>query len=265
MIPKKIHYCWFGGNPLPQLAKECISSWKKFCPDYEIIEWNEDNYDIGCCTYVREAYMAKKWAFVSDYVRLDVVYRYGGIYLDTDVELIKNLDQLLKFRCFLGAEEIGIINTGLGFGAEAKNKCIELMLKEYNNSHFKISESLYDLTSCPKRNTAPFIKLGFTSENRIQKIEEAIIYPPEYFCPMDYRTGIITITDETRSIHHYTASWTTKEDRFYHHISQKLQCLFGKIIGKKLGRIIDFPHRVNVKLKQKGIMGTIIFAINKLK
>ena len=118
MIPKKIHYCWFGGNPLPELAIKCLESWKKYCPDYEIIEWNETNFNLDSCEYVREAYQAKKWAFVSDYARLKVVYDNGGIYLDTDVELIKSLDRLLKNKSFFGTETTGVVATGLGFGAE---------------------------------------------------------------------------------------------------------------------------------------------------
>lgn len=127
MIPKKIHYCWFGRNPLPELAVRCIESWKKYCPDYEIIEWNEDNYDINKISYVKEAYQARKWAFVTDYVRLDVVNQYGGIYLDTDVELLKSLDPLLKYKSFFGMEEGKFIATGLGFGAEKGTKILVLV------------------------------------------------------------------------------------------------------------------------------------------
>ena len=122
MLPKKIHYCWFGGNELPDLAIKCIESWKKYCPDYEIIEWNETNFDLECCDFVKEAYKAKKWAFVSDYARLKVVYDNGGIYLDTDVELVKSLDILLQEKCYFGEETTGYVATGLGFGAENGNR-----------------------------------------------------------------------------------------------------------------------------------------------
>lgn len=118
MIPKIIHYCWFGGGELPQMQKKCIESWKKFCPDYEIKEWNESNYDVHKVPYISEAYDAGKMAFVSDYARLDIIYKHGGIYLDTDVEIIKSLEPLLEHTCFLGAERDGIVATGLGFGAE---------------------------------------------------------------------------------------------------------------------------------------------------
>ncbi|ETI91190.1 MAG: Eps7I [Clostridium butyricum DORA_1] len=235
MIPKKIHYCWFGGSPLSDLNKKCIESWQKFCPDYEIIEWNEKNFDLQCCSYVKEAYDAKKWAFVSDYARLHTIYKYGGIYLDTDVEIIKPIDKLLNNECFLGTEKLGIINTGLGFGAEPNNKCIELLLEEYKNLHFKIDNNLYDLTPCPIRNTKPFISLGFNNKNDIQEIEGAYIYPVDYFCPLDYETKDLKITENTIFIHHFNASWISKEEKKM----QKKIILF----EKKHGKIATFIYK----------------------
>ena len=149
MLPKKIHYCWFGGNELPDLAIKCIESWKQYCPDYEIIEWNETNFDLECCDFVKEAYKAKKWAFVSDYARLKVVYDNGGIYLDTDVELVKPLDILLQEKCYFGEETTGYVNTGLGFGAEKHNPTIDLLLKEYCNKHFTNDDGSYNMDPCP--------------------------------------------------------------------------------------------------------------------
>ena len=128
MIPKKIHYCWIGGNPLPELAIKCIESWKKYCPDYEIIEWNEKNYDFRKNQFMREAYDEKKWGFVPDYARLDIIYEHGGIYLDTDVEIIKPLDSLLKEQGFAGMEQPGIVALGLGFGAEPKLPLIKELM-----------------------------------------------------------------------------------------------------------------------------------------
>ena len=131
MIPKIIHYCWFGRNPKPELAVKCIKSWKKRCPDYEIIEWNEDNFDISSCPlYVRQAYEAKKWAFVSDYVRLKVVYDEGGVYLDTDVELKKGLDALLAYDAYFGFEDGTHVNTGLGFGAVKGAPILKEMMQD---------------------------------------------------------------------------------------------------------------------------------------
>lgn len=213
MIPKKIHYCWFGKNQLPKLAQECIESWKKYCPDYEIIQWNENNYDVNKFIYMKEAYEAKKWAFVSDCARLDIIYNYGGIYIDIDVELLTNLDNLLNNSCFLATEENGIINTGIGFGAEKCNNIIKLLLNEYQNLHFKISDKLFDTIPCPKRNTHALLPKGLKTVNAIQKIENAIIFPPEYFCPYNYNTKQMHITKNTIAIHHFNGSWISNEDK----------------------------------------------------
>ena len=136
MIPKIIHYCWFGGESLPESAIKCINSWKKFCPDYEIIRWDESNYDVTKNVYMKEAYEAKKWGFVPDYARLDIVYNYGGIYMDTDVELLKPLDDLLGCNAYMGVEKPGIVALGLGFGAEKGNSVIGDLLEEYNDKRF---------------------------------------------------------------------------------------------------------------------------------
>lgn len=209
MIPKKIHYCWFGRNPKPDLAQKCIRSWKRYCSDYEIIEWNEDNYDISAVPlYVRQAYEAKKWAFVTDYVRLDVVYRYGGIYLDTDVEVIKSLDRFLKHRAFFGLESPEYINTGLGFGAERGAEILEELMADYQEIPFVLPDGSFDQTSCPVRNTQVFLKRGFLQKDEEQVVRnEMHIYPCEFFSPMSCETGIMTITPNTYSIHHFAASW----------------------------------------------------------
>ena len=143
-IPKVIHYCWFGKGEMPKLAKKCIKSWKKYCPDYEIICHNEDNFDCFQNRYMSEAYQAKKWAFVSDYARLKIIYDNGGIYLDTDVEIIKPIDDLLRNKGFMGFDEKGIVATGLGFGAEKGNEIIGEFLKDYNN-YIKENPGLKDM------------------------------------------------------------------------------------------------------------------------
>ncbi len=144
MIPKVIHYCWFGGGEKSRLMKKCIKSWKKYCPDYEIIEWNEDNFDVNGIEFTKGAYNAKKWAFVTDYARLDIIYKHGGIYLDTDVELLKPLDELLKYKGFFGFEEMGMVNTGVGFGAEKGNLLVKQMRDDYNNDVYS-----KDSETCP--------------------------------------------------------------------------------------------------------------------
>lgn len=232
MIPKVIHYCWFGKKELPLIGKKCIESWKKYCPDYEIIEWNEENYDCFKVEYVREAYKAKKWAFVSDYARLDIIYQHGGIYLDIDVEVIQNLDSMLECACFLATETTNMIATGLGFGAEKGNINIKNMLEQYKDIHFDMGNGLYDTLPCPHRNTVPFQKLGFLPGNQIQYINGAVIYPPEYFCPIEYETKKINITKNSRTIHHYNASWITPEEAEFEEKVKEYRKHHGKIKSK---------------------------------
>lgn len=139
MIPKKIHFCWFGHNPKPELINKCIDSWKKFCPDYEIIEWNEDNFDVHINKYVEDAYNNKKYAFVSDFARLWIIYNYGGIYLDTDVLLKNSIDDLLNYDCWLASDDVKYVNTGLGFGAVKGHNLVEKIMMEYYKYDFSLT------------------------------------------------------------------------------------------------------------------------------
>lgn len=219
MIPKIIHYCWFGGNPLPKLAKRCIKSWKKYCPDYEIIRWDESNFDISACPlYVRQAYEAKKWAFVTDYVRLKLVYEHGGIYMDTDVELIKSLDGMLGHKAFFGFENSGFgedayVATGLGFGAEKGASILMDMMDDYRCIPFILEDGSIDGTSCPVRNTEALVRRGFVKSSELQEIDGIALYPTDVFCPICFLNGQKNITENTISIHWYSASWFSKEIR----------------------------------------------------
>jgi len=213
MIPKTIHYCWFGRNPKPKLAEKCIKSWEKYCPDYEIVEWNEDNFDIASAPlYVRQAYEAKKWAFVTDYVRLKVVYDHGGIYLDTDVEVVKPLDQFLQHRAYFGFEAREYVNTGLGFGSEKGLPLLSEMMEEYEQEPFLLDNGSYNEKTCPIRNTEVFQRYGLVRENREQKlIGDIVILPTEYFCP--FITGSqMKRTKNTATIHWYSGSWLPDEE-----------------------------------------------------
>ncbi len=207
MIPKKIHYCWFGRNPKPKSVEKCINSWHKYCSDYEIIEWNEDNFDISASIYTMSAYNQRKYAFLTDYVRLLIVYQYGGIYFDTDVELIRSTDDLLDNSAFFGFENNNYVNTGIGFGAEKGNKIVKLMLEEYND----LPDSSF--ARCTELNTRALMKVGLVPNGQKQTLNGNIIYPPEYFCPKDYWTGVISLTKNTYSIHHFDASWFSKEQQ----------------------------------------------------
>lgn len=245
MIPKIIHYCWFGGNPLPKLAKKCIKSWKKFCSDYEIIEWNENNYDISSAPlYVRQAYDAKKWAFVTDYVRLQVVYENGGIYLDTDVEIIKPIDNFLCYDAYFGFQNDNYIATGLGFGAVKNADILYNMMADYKDIPFIKADGSFDLTTCPKRNLHIFNEYGFNLNGEDQEINHIAVFSADYFCPMNGWTGEVLLTNNSHTIHHFSASWYSKQDkknlvenrkkdrklkRYY-----KTCTLIKKILGEKL-------------------------------
>lgn len=209
MIPKKIHYCWFGKTKLPRIANKCIESWKKYCPDYEIIEWNESNFDINYCDYTKEAYKAKKYAFISDVARLYVLINYGGIYMDIDHELLKPIDSFLKYSAFIGFEES---NLGMGIlGSITKNEIFSEILYEYKNLY-------YIRTNLIPNNfkfTAVFCKYGLIKNDSIQKVKDITIFPSYYFYGkrIGFRKNIIT--KNTYSIHHYYSSWYDMKARLY--------------------------------------------------
>lgn len=208
MIPKVIHYCWFGGNVLPDSALKCIESWQKFCPDYEIKEWNEKNYDVNKIQYVKEAYQEKKYAFVTDVARLDIVLQEGGIYLDTDVEIVKSLDELLVHEAYMGMETVGRVNTGLGFGAKKHNLQIKSNLDLYTDAKFG------DMMTCVTYTTNMLIRQGLKKNNEVQEINGLVILPTDYLCPLSFETSNLDITENTYSIHHYDMSWKDKKDQF---------------------------------------------------
>ena len=213
-IPKKIHYCWLGRNPKPKSVLKCIESWKKFCPDYEIIEWNEDNLDISSHLYSRQAYEAKAWAFATDYFRLWIVYTHGGIYLDTDVEIIKPLDPLLKNKAFMGFENEEMLNTGLGFGAEAGSAFLAENMKAYDSIAFCNEDGTYNRRPAPEYSTEVAKCYSLTKDDgKIQQVLDLTCYPREYFSPKDYFTGRLHVTKNTYSIHHYDSTWFTPEEQ----------------------------------------------------
>ena len=210
-IPKVIHYCWFGGNPIPDKYKKWMESWHKYCPDYEIVEWNESNYDVTKNAYMYEAYQCKKWGFVPDYARLDIIYNHGGIYLDTDVELVQNLDDLLYQDAYFGFEREENVNLGLGFGAVAKSNIL-LQMKEYYENHYFIKENgEMDLTASPVIQTDILQKTGLRMDGEYQRFGNVSIYPEKVLsgkCPYTRR---VRLTPYTRSIHHFEATWTDEE------------------------------------------------------
>jgi len=236
-IPKVIHYCWFGKGKLPPLAEKCIKSWRKYCPDYEIVCHNEENSDISGNRYAKEAYEAGKWAFVSDYVRLKVLYEEGGIYFDTDVELIKPIDDLVEECGYMGFDDNGVISTGLGFACEKGNELVGALLSDYDDISFVLPDGSYDITPCPDRNTKKMVELGFDLDNKNQVFMGIRMLPEDYLCPMKYYTGKKTITENTYSIHHFCASWiseTAKRTLFLKRIVgvRMYDKLYGKFLHK---------------------------------
>lgn len=246
MIPKKIHYCWFGKKPLPKLAIQCIKSWNIYLPDYEIIEWNEDNFDVNICQYTKEAYNAKKYAFVSDYARFWILYHYGGIYFDTDVEVIKSLDPIITKGPFMGceiAEEKDLwpkVASGLGLGVNKGHPIYKEILDQYNTSSFIQNES-FDYTTVVHRVTEILKKHQLRQTKEIQNCEGITIYPPEYFCPKSHLTRTLNITSNTYTIHHYDGSWLPKN---------KLIEVLGKFLSYQIIEYLrEFSRIIKKKIK----------------
>ena len=261
MVEKIIHYCWFGGKELPELAIKCIESWKKYCPDYEIRRWDESNFDIDSCDYVREAYNQKKWAFVSDYARFWILYNYGGLYFDTDVELIKPIDDLVEKGAFMGLErdvdfssfnkdnggEKIYANPGLGLYADRGLEFYADILEAYRGRHF------LDVNGNEDKTTVVDIVSDFFRKDKIDIIDEATLkskgihlYRKDVFCPMDYRTGKMEITEQTRSIHHYVASWMSEDELRCQFIFRSMKEKYGNFFGRIIGYIITIPLRARI-------------------
>lgn len=235
MIPKVIHYCWFGGGTFSELAEKCVASWKKYCPDYEIILWNENNFDIMSNPYVREAYQCKKYAFVTDYVRLKALYDYGGIYMDTDVEVKRSLDDLLNYPAFSGFESEKYFPTGT-MGAEPKNRWIKALLDDYKYRHFLLPNGGMDMTTNTQRIAAITQELyPVILNNTYQELGgDLVLLPFEYLCAKDRVDGKIKDTSNTYTVHHFAGSWLPPKARVI------------DMIAKRFGD--DFVQRI-VKLK----------------
>lgn len=223
MIPKTIHYCWFGRNPLPAKAKKCIASWRKYCPDWEIVEWNEDNYDVHSTPYTSYCYENKRWAFLSDYARLAIIYENGGVYFDTDVELIAAIDQLLDNRAFFAFENTDHVNTGQGFGAEDNSVFVKSMMDQYI---FAPGEEV-QLRMCPALNTDALVPFGLRLDGSLQHLDGALILPSDFMNPYDDPTGRLTLTENTVSIHWYSKSALSKKSILRSKLTRPFHRLFG--------------------------------------
>ena len=244
MIPKVIHYCWFGRNPLPDSAVKCINSWRKFMPDYEIKEWNEDNFDVNAIPYTAEAYQMKKYAFVSDYARFWILYRYGGVYFDTDVELIKPIDDIVEKGPFMGIEEtckiipvnlVGypLVNPGLGIAVEQGHPFYKQLIDYYNAIHFVDQNGYFNpMDTVVMHTTNLMVENGLQKTDQLQQVCGIWIYPDDFFNPLDDLTGRLKKTANTRSIHWYARTW---QDR--HPFKQWLSCMSHRIFGLQLYKL----------------------------
>lgn len=232
MIPKIIHYCWFGGKPLPKLAQKCKASWEKFFPDYEIKEWNETNYDVNAVPYTKYCYDHQMWAYLSDYVRLDVVEKEGGLYFDTDVEVVrKPVDLLNSCGAYFGWETPEYINTGLGFAAEAHHPAVKSMLAMYDGL---VVDGIYQydrMQGCPQLNTKALLQYGLQQNGTKQQVCDAMILPGDYMCPFHDATGELSKTTNTISIHWFSksphgkiAAWKVKYTRPLHRVLGMFLC-----------------------------------------
>ena len=214
---------------MPDKAKKCISSWKKFCPDYEIVEWNEDNFDIYQNPYTIYTYKNNKYAFLSDYARLQIVLQEGGLYFDVDVEVVKSLDELLSHEAFFGFETSDYVNTGIGFGAVAGNQIVENMLREYD----VLLDGEHGTIGCPMLNTSALVKRGLVQDGSKQIIDDAVIYPAQCFNPYNDPTGCLNMTDETYSIHWFAKSWMDKKTVMRSRLLKPIHRMFGTEIFRK--------------------------------
>lgn len=266
-IPKVIHYCWFGRNPLPETAKKCIESWRKFLPDYEIKEWNEDNFDISMCQYASEAYSVKKYAFVSDYARFWILYRHGGLYFDTDVELIRPIDDIIVRGAFMGCERSAdsvssadkmSVNPGLGLGINPGLGLYKEILDFYEHAHFFNSDGAPNTVDTVVTITSRVLcSHGLRLTSEIQQCAGIWVYPNDYFAPKDVDTKKLTITENTRSIHHYDASWAEWYDRAAGERTHILRKLFGKKIGDVINEVIYTYQRDGIMITVKKIVGNV--------
>lgn len=261
-MEKYIHYCWFGGKPLPRLAKKCIKSWKKYLPDYKIIEWNESNVNLDECPFIKEAYENKKWAFVADYVRTKAIYEMGGIYFDTDMIVTKDISFLLEHETFLGIEDSMMVNAAVWGASNPHSYLSKKILDFYKSQEHFNNEDIFKI-SIPRIITKILNEIGFDhSLNEIQVLNNSIyIYPRSYFYPLSYNFKNNKFDENTCMIHYFDATWIPKKDQ----MEMKLIRKFGekpvafslriyrliKRITKKILKIILFPFLKYRKYKQK--------------
>jgi mannosyltransferase OCH1-like enzyme len=242
-IPKKIHYCWFGNNQKPTLVLQYIENWKTVLPDYDIIEWNEKNFDINVCDYTKQAYRQKKFAFVSDYVRLHALYTQGGIYLDTDVEVCKDPSEFIKDSDIIfGMEELSFVATSTMI-AKPETVFIKKFMQSYHTRQFVTSDGNLDLTTNVENLTNRLIEIGLVQKNKLQLLEDSLnsikVLPQEYFSPYDYINLIDNRSECTITVHHFGNSWVGDKSK----IKRLIKRFLAKVVG---GKTLKFFRRFSL-------------------
>jgi len=240
MIPKIIHYCWFGGNPLPPLAVKCIASWKKYLPEYEVVEWNESNFPLDQFIFAKQALENRKFAFISDVCRLYALKKTGGVYMDTDVEVLKPLDDFLHLAAFSGFENDDFVPTGI-MASEKDGEWVSELLEYYDNKPFVNADGTLETTSNTVIITNMMLKKGFVMNNSYQEIKDYVaFYPNDYFCPKSYKTGNIDLTENSYCIHHFAKSWIPMKKKWRNVLKMKAMNFFGY---KNIQKAIDIIKR----------------------
>lgn len=255
-IPKIIHYCWFGPKDIPENEQSYIQRWKELLPDYQFILWNEDNFDITVNQYVREAYENKKYAFVADYVRIKALVEMGGIYMDTDVELLKTFDSYLEDKSFMGFENRTMVGTGI-IGSEPQNPILSEMMCYYESHNFIDENGLMDTTTNVKILNKILLDKGLTPQNKEQVICDIHIYERHFFCPKKLSETEFAATNETITIHHFDASWLSDREKkrgtnkiwrnVCRPVLRKMRSFAVKIIGEKNTKLMEARLREKMK------------------
>lgn len=255
MIPKIIHYFWLGGGDPPEKDQRCIESWRRICPDYEIVRWDESNYDVNKNRYMAQAYKAKKWGFVSDYGRLDIIATHGGIYLDTDVELVRPLDDLLVYEGYAGFARDAFVNPGLGFAAGSHHPVIEHMMRVYDSLEFMRSDGTLNMVAIPHYASASLEELGFAMNDELQVINGFALLPHRYLDPLDEGTGKVDLTEDTHSVHWYFGSWLDPQVKMQKELRRSMNAY-------RIPDAIAFPLSRGISyLKHHGAIDTVRRAV----
>lgn len=236
-IPNLIHYCWFGGNELPKVAQKCIKSWEIYCPDFELVRWDESNFDITSMPYVREAYDAQMWAFVSDVARLRALEAFGGIYLDTDMEVVGPLDVLLGRGPVLGFEDPGGVAVGF-LAAPPSASFVQDLLNEYEGSHFLLGDGTYNKTTIVERATRLLTRKGLVLNGELQVVDGVTVLPVDYLYAKDHITRKLHVTPNTVAIHHYDGSWLSDDERFARRLREFLPSWLPAGLAERVNKLV---------------------------